>query len=121
MKRLLIAAMCGVALSGCIATRERALAPNVVRLDTEARGWLFMSQAQRATMRQAAETTLRKGYTHFRIYEEPGVAGALPPPAPDSKAPSKLVGATVVMFRANEAGAREAYDAAEVIKNDKAN
>ena len=43
------------------------LAPNVVRLDTPAKGLLFQGQAEPTTMRKAAEATLRNGYTHFKL------------------------------------------------------
>jgi hypothetical protein len=57
----------GVALAGCIHTQEMPLAPNVVRLDTQASGLLFTGQASTQTMRRAAELTIQNGYSHFRL------------------------------------------------------
>ena len=61
-------AMCLIALvvSAC-ATSEMPLTPNVVRLDTQASGLLFVGSAPAITMKKAAETTLGRGYTHFRL------------------------------------------------------
>jgi hypothetical protein len=55
------------AVSGCIHTQEMPLAPNVVRLDTQASGLLFVNQATSATMKRAAEVTIEHGYTHFLL------------------------------------------------------
>jgi hypothetical protein len=60
----LLTAIC---LCGCISTQEMPVAPNIVRLDTQAQGLLFTGQAVPATMRAAAKATLSRGYTHFRI------------------------------------------------------
>ena len=57
----------GLLTTACIHTQEMPLAPNVVRLDTQAAGLLFTSQAAPKTLRRAAELTLQKGYTHFRL------------------------------------------------------
>jgi hypothetical protein len=54
-------------IGACIHTQEMPLAPNVVRLDTQASGLLFVGQASSKTLRRAAEITLQKGYTHFRL------------------------------------------------------
>jgi hypothetical protein len=43
------------------------LAPNVVRIDTQAGGWLFTGQTVPATMRAAAKATLDRGYSHFKF------------------------------------------------------
>lgn len=67
MRCLFAAVMAGLFLAGCISTQEMPLAPNVVRLDTQARGLLFTSQTTSHTMRRAAEATLRNGFTHFRF------------------------------------------------------
>ena len=54
-------------LSGCIRSQEMPLAPNVVRIDTQASGILFAGQSTSYTMRRAAEVTLQNGYSHFRL------------------------------------------------------
>lgn len=53
--------------TACITTQEMPLAPNVVRLDTQAAGLLFTGKVASTTMRRAAEITIAKGYTHFRF------------------------------------------------------
>jgi hypothetical protein len=47
------------ALAACVSTQEMQLAPNVVRLDTSAKGALFVGQAGNATLKRAAEETLK--------------------------------------------------------------
>ena len=49
------------------------LAPNIVRIDTQAGGFLFTGQTVPTTMRAAAKATLDRGYTHFK-FAEAGVA-----------------------------------------------
>ena len=56
-----------VVLAGCATTSEMPLAPNVVRLDTQASGALFVGSAPSITMKKAAEATLARGYSHFRL------------------------------------------------------
>ena len=59
--------LAGLALAGCITTQELPLAPNVVRLDTQSKGLLFTGQTVPQTMRAAAQATLNRGYTHFKL------------------------------------------------------
>jgi len=65
------ASLCGtlvaLTLAGCISTQEMPLAPNVVRIDTQAAGWLFTGKTVPQTMRAAAKATLDRGYTHFKF------------------------------------------------------
>jgi hypothetical protein len=65
--RKLLLLLLGLALMGCIHTQELPLAPNMVRLDTQASGLLFAGQATNQTMRRVAELTLQNGFTHFRF------------------------------------------------------
>jgi hypothetical protein len=58
-----------ISMSGCLSTQEMPLAPNVVRIDTQAGGLLFTGQAVPATMRAAANATLTRGYSHFSFAE----------------------------------------------------
>lgn len=129
--------------SGCATTNEMPLAPNVVRLDTQASGAMFTGSAGRITLLRAAEATAKRGYTHFRLeqaatsqgrqlagistsgsgsysgtaygnnvygsYNSSGFATPI-------YAPTANVGVTVIMFKANEAGAKGAWNAAQVIK-----
>lgn len=119
------------------------LAPNMVRLNTQASGLLFTSTAGQTTLRKAAEATLARGYTHFRLDQADTQTGSqvvgmsanttgfangsmignsvygnynstttyMP-----MRAPTASIAVTVIMFRANEAGAKNAFNAAEVLK-----
>lgn len=143
MRRILAVAVLAGVLAGCATTNEMPLAHNAVRLDTHASGLAFTSSAGSITMTRAADATLKRGYTHFRL-EQPsmssgrrlagmtthswgsgrataygntaygtmsGTSFTMP-----TYAPTANIGVTVVMFRANEPGARGAFDAAEVIR-----
>lgn len=142
MKRLsLLAGL--LVLQACATTSEMPLAPNVVRLDTQASGLLYTGSAPSITMKKAAETTLRRGYTHFRLEQAATssgrrVAGVIGNSSGTMQAtaygnmasgtytgtsyatpvyaPTANIGVTVVMFRAGEPGARGAWDAADVLK-----
>jgi hypothetical protein len=101
--------------------KKTPLAPNVVRIDTNAGGYLFAGQAVPETMRAAAKATLAAGYTHFRLSNvssgtQTGTACSF---GPGGGACLPLVGSqagvTVTMFRANQAGAPGAFDAAQVL------
>lgn len=133
---------CG--LTACATTSEMPLAPNMVRLDTNARGLIFTSAAGAITMKKAAEATVRRGYTHFQLAQAStsqgsqlvGVTGQSSGYgqvnvygntaygtytgnsfAAPVYAPTASIGVTVIMFHANEAGAKGAFNAAEVLKN----
>lgn len=143
LRNIAATTMAALAVGGCIRTQEMPLAPNVVRLDTEASGLLFAGQASAHTMRRAAELTLQNGYSHFR-FEQAQVAQGSQLSGVYSSAtgnaygsavgnsayvnasasgfstpiyrPTANVGVTVVMFRADEPGAKGAFDASEVLK-----
>jgi hypothetical protein len=127
------------ALAACVSTQEMQLAPNVVRLDTSAKGALFVGQAGNATLKRAAEETVKNGYEYFRLEQAQmgqgsqlvgtssfGSASVYGSPygataygsgfSTPVYAPTSEVGVTVVMFHANEAGAKGAFNAAEVLK-----
>ncbi|MEB2843816.1 hypothetical protein [Endobacterium cereale] len=141
--RLIATALFCAALTSCATTSEMPLATNMVRLDTNASGLLFTSAAGAITMKKAAEATVKRGYTHFRLEQVATAQGsrlvgmntntfgtanasvygnsAYGSYSANSfsspvYAPTAQVGVTVIMFQANEAGARGAFDAAEVIK-----
>ncbi|WP_018900315.1 hypothetical protein [Rhizobium sp. 2MFCol3.1] len=137
------ATLLSVALASCATTSEMPLAPNMVRLDTQASGLIFTSAAGAITMKKAAEATIKRGYTHFRLEQAQTASGSrfvgmntygsgtaqasvygntaygsysgstFSTPV---YAPTAQIGVTVIMFRANEAGARGAFDAADVLK-----
>lgn len=81
-------------------------------------------------MKRAAEATLRRGYTHFRLEQastsqgrevigmttQVDFLGNLAT-SPDY-AKTSNIGVTVIMFKADEPGAAGAWDAAEVIAKD---
>jgi hypothetical protein len=119
------------------------LSKNVVRLDTNAQGLIFTSQAGSITMKRAAESTLKRGYTHFRLEQVQTASGSRfvgmntntwgtanatgygntaygsysgTSVSSPMYAPTAQVGVTVIMFNANEPGAQGAFDAADVIK-----
>ena len=66
-----------LSVAGCATTSEMPLAPNMVRLDTQASGLLFVGSAPSITMKKAAEATISRGYTHFRL--EQAIKGQLLP------------------------------------------
>jgi hypothetical protein len=119
------------------------LAPNVVRLDTNARGFLFTGQTVAQTMRAAAKATLERGYTHFKFADAglqqgsvvAGVIGSSDTSYSGSygggsfngnansfgsssviRAPTAGAAVTVIMFRPNEPGAQGAFEAEQVLK-----
>lgn len=141
--RKAIVLLTAIALAGCATTSEMPLAPNVVRLDTEARGALFTGSAGAITMKKAAEATLARGYTHFRLDQASTSSGTRFAGMTSNTfgqatatgfgntaygtysgttisspvyAPTRSIGVTVIMFHANEPGAQGAFDAAEVLK-----
>lgn len=59
--------LAALAVAGCISTQEMPIAPNVVRIDTQAGGFLYTGQTVPQTMRAAANATLQRGYTHFKF------------------------------------------------------
>jgi hypothetical protein len=138
VRSLVLTVAFGLFAAGCIRTAEMPLAPNVVRLDTQASGLLYTGQAPQQTMRRAAELTLQNGYTHFRIEQAQMSQGSQFAGSVTSGsgsvyggrgyatynatafstpvyAPTSSVGATVVMFRSNERGAQGAFDAQQVL------
>jgi len=140
---LIVTAVAAVNLASCISTQEMPLAPNVVRIDTQAKGLLFTGQTVPTTMRAAAKATLDRGYTHFRFADASVQQGSVVAGAVGSAntnysgnygygsfsgnsntvatasvihAPTSAAGATVIMFHANEPDAKNAFDAQQVLK-----
>jgi hypothetical protein len=132
-----------VPLAGCISTQEMPLAPNVVRIDTQAGGLLFTGQTVPATMRAAANATISRGYTHFKFAEAGVQQGSVVTGAVGTsnvnyngnygngfvsgnangfgttnviRAPTAGAVATVVMYQANDPNAQNAFDAQQVLK-----
>ncbi len=126
MKRIALV-LAVLSLSGCIDVKERSLSANVVRVETNAQGAFFTGSAADLTMRRAAEATLRKGYSHFILSDESLTRGSVASSSritnPDgttrpstTQVPTANASATVIMFRASDPGAKEAYDAKAVLK-----
>jgi hypothetical protein len=136
-------ALSALMLTGCISTQEMPLAPNVVRIDTQAKGLLFTGQTVPQTMRAAAKATLDRGYTHFKFAEAgvaqgsvvAGVVGNSTTNFNGSygygylsgnsntfgsanvvRAPTASAAATVIMFHATEPGAQGAFDAEQILR-----
>jgi hypothetical protein len=143
MKRSLIVAFGCLVLAGCISTQEMPLAPNMVRLDTQSRGLLFTGQTVPQTMRTAALATVNRGYTHFRFADAALQQGSVVTGVVGSsngsfggtcaggfcsgnsngfatgsvlRAPTASAAATVIMFHADEAGAKDAFVAEDVLR-----
>jgi hypothetical protein len=141
-----LAALFGaVLLASCSTTNEMPLAPNVVRLDTEGRGLIAASSASTDTVKRAAQATLKRGYTHFRLEQASTSQGSRlagvyanttgwgdttfrgrsasttfggSTTYTPIRQPVRTIGVTVVMFRENEPGAKGAFDAADVLRRD---
>ena len=132
-----------VALGGCISTQELPIAPNVVRLDTQASGLLFTGQTVPQTMRMAATATLNRGYTHFKFADADLQQGSVVSGVVGSSSGSysgtygqgmysgsansfgsasvirkrtSAVGVTVIMFHADESGAKDAFLAEDILR-----
>jgi hypothetical protein len=114
-------------LGGCITTQEMPLAPNMVRIDTQAQGLLFTGQAVPQTMRAAANATLSRGYTHFKFADASLGQGSVTAGAIATysggigtvsavNAPVTGNAVTVVMFRADDPQAKDAFVAADILK-----
>ena len=114
------------ALAGCVHTQEMPLAPNVVRIDTQASGLLYAGKAVPTTMTAAAKATLSRGYTHFKIGEaglDQGseinglstFGGRHFATTTVDRVNVEKSAATVTMFHSDEPGAKGAFDAQEVL------
>ncbi len=134
-----IIASLGMVLAGCVSTQEMPLAPNIVRLDTSAKGALFVGHAGDLTLQRAAQVTIRNGYEYFRLEQAQMGQGsqvvgtsslgnasvygnAFGATAYGSSfttpmyAPTSEIGVTVVMFHPSEPGAKGAFNAADILK-----
>ena len=141
--RLSAVVAAALSLSACISTQEMPLAQNVVRIDTQSKGLLFTGQTVPTTMRAAAQATLDRGYSHFKLDDASLQQGSVVAGAVSNanvsysgtygngfyngtgngfgtthvvRAPTAGAGVTVVMFHANEPGAKGAFEAAQVLR-----
>jgi hypothetical protein len=126
MKKFVLCIIALLLLSGCITSQTMPLAPNMVRIDTQAGGLLFAGQTVPATMKAAATATLNAGYSHFRLSEaSTGVGdryagttcggGSNFATCTNIRAPTSQAGVTVTMFHANEPGAKGAFEAQQIL------
>lgn len=125
MRRFVLTLAAG-ALAACVNTMEMPIAPNKVRINTEASGWLFQGAAVPSTMVAAAKATLARGYTHFR-FDEAGVdqgseitgaslyGGRGFAAASVNRVNVEKSVATVTMFNVDEPGAKGAFEAVQVL------
>ena len=144
MKVASIVSLIGVlAVTGCISTQEMPLAPNMVRIDTQAQGLLFTGQTVPQTMRAAATATLNRGFTHFKFADASMNQGSQAVGIVSSgngnfsgscfgaycsgssngfssasvvHAPTSSAAATVIMFKASDPEAKNAFDAEAILK-----
>lgn len=65
--QLFIAAAFATVLSACATTSSIDLAPNVVQLDTSASGLISVNNVGETVHREAAQATIERGYTHYRV------------------------------------------------------
>ena len=135
---LIIPAILTISLASCVSTQVMPLAPNMVRIDTQASGLLYQGRAVPETMIAAAKETLSRGYTHFRFAdanmgqgsEVTGVTGYGVGNATAygnslnmnsfgsanvNRVNTEGAAVTVIMFNANEPGAKGAFQAQQVL------
>ena len=73
---LVAAVLAALSLAACTTTNEVPVAPNVVRLDTSASGFLFTGNAGKDTLKAAAQTTLAHGYRYFKFADVQSGSGS---------------------------------------------
>jgi hypothetical protein len=139
VNRIIVVAL-ALGVSACVSTSQMQLAPNVYRVETNASGLLFVGQAGDETLKRAAELTLAKGYTHFKLaeagygtgsevygvsqgptYGSATVSGntvygrTYTAPATVMRRPTEKAAATVIMFNADDPNAAGAFDAKQLL------
>jgi len=100
VERTYILVAVALSLAGCASIEETEFAPNMVRLDVQPYAPPFVGEA---TLRRAAELTLQKGYSAFRLM-------------PIYVQAFDDFGVTVVMFHMADPSAYGAFDAAAVLR-----
>jgi hypothetical protein len=140
--KIVAAILAALALGACVTTQELPLAPNMVRLDTHAKGLIFAGHAADFTMQRAAQVTIKNGFDYFRLDQAQmsqgsqlagiyststgsafatsygsftTVNGSGSGFSTPIMAPTADVGVTVIMFHAGEPGAKGAFDARAVL------
>ena len=114
------------------------LALNAVRLDTQASGLLFTGKVARRRCRAPLNCPLQKGFTHFRLEQAAMVQGSELAGVYSSASvsrrrgyltasdlatpiytPTASVAVTVLMLKADDPRATDAFDAAQVLREAK--
>ena len=141
VKQIVVLGLAAIGLAGCVSTSEMQVAPNAYRIDTNASGLLFVGQAGKQTLKRAAELTIQKGYSHFKIVGSDydtgsAIVGVTPGPSygnvhvvgsyayvntysgPSTvqRAPTEKASAIIVMFNSSDPEAAGAFDAEQVLK-----
>lgn len=116
MMRLSGALISALSLSACVSEQVMPLAPNVVRIDTMARGVFAQGRAVPETMTRAARETLARGYTHFRLSDPAlGQNAGFGGNGSSNNGMAEAAGVTVTMFHDGEPGAKNSFDAKQVL------
>lgn len=125
-------------LAACVNKTILPLSENSVRINAQAGGLLFKGQAVPTTMRTAAEATLERGYSHFRLMDASLKQGSqYVGTISDGQAtcsgdgyyaqcygsgsgfainrPVETSEVTVIMYHAHEAAAKGAFDARKIL------
>lgn len=133
MRAIFVVAALGLALGGCFRTTEMQTSANTFQISTDAGGFLYAGRAGQENLRKAAELTLAKGYTHFRmegaslthgsqyIGHTPGTVNvvgntAFVNPGVAMRGPTAQASATVIMYRAGDPGFAGSLDAAAILR-----
>ena len=136
--RIALVALAAAALSGCVYNKAVPVGNDTWRMETDVTGPLGVDIAASNTLRDAAELTLREGYTHFllapspadssdlgvrallygssRVVYAPVIAGAAVASGGRAQVeePTVRTSITVIMLRKNDPRIPQAYDALKV-------
>jgi len=129
-------------LGACVSTQVMPVAPNVVQINTQAKGLLYAGKAVPETMTAAARETLARGYSHFKFSNVSSGQGSEVSGASSygggnisgnnfgntfganysgygytnvNRRPTESAAVTVVMFHSNESGAKGAFNAQQIL------
>ncbi len=108
------ALLCAVSLtlSSCLSNKVETLAENIVRLNFVGGAAPSDQEAFKELMLLAAQETLARGYTFFRLLEWTRGPAPLAAFAPDARANFSV---NVAMFRDGEQGSNPVFDARTIM------
>lgn len=140
MKKLALMVV-AAALAACVQTGETQLARNVWQVETNARGIIGVSMADKQFTRRVAELTIAQGYTHYiiqdpttqngsefagftpgsstttvNVYGNTAYGNTMFTPGMPIMRRTKEKSAVVYMFKATDPEAQNAVDAAETLR-----